>query len=281
MSVQSVNLHQSPFYQAPLSKESQEETPVGIAALFFCAMKVLYQQNCLSVAGNKEHIEELDKRNTLIHERNIEEIKKIHDNEKASTAWSTAMSVFSWMTSFTEILAGAFLIASGNVVSGALLLAGGIIQLTSQVMQITGGWDKVGELLPTEDPQERQAIVYWMQIGIGILSLMLGGAGGVLSGKAAAQEGMSMANQFISYVLMAGIGVCSIGTGINGNTLFQARARAKLNEKELEEIRMRRKDLMEESQVRVERIQEIIAAIGFAIKVLDEQNRATQRILGG
>lgn len=282
-SISSVSTH--PTYQVDKPLEVTPVIPnlnsVGLLNLFFSIMKVLYIQNCLSLAGNKQKVETLDQENTLLNEkRHIEEIK-VGEKEKTSSAWSTAFAVFSWMTSFTQCLAGAFLIASGNVISGALLIAGGVIQLTSQVMQMTGGWDKVAELIPAEDHDEKKAIVTWMQLGIGILSLMLGASGGIVSGKEAIQEGMSMANIVAGGVASIAKGTCEIGQGVSSKEMYSAKSRAEFFKVESEKLRIARKDLMEDTTIRIDRITEIMEGFSFALKIAEEENRANQRVLGG
>ncbi len=154
---------------------------------------------------------EIRKEQTKQREARDEELKKANEAGR----WGTALMLFSWITAATMAITGLALIATGvGVVAGCMLLAGGLIQIGSQILEVTGGWQKIKALLPGDDEAKRQAILSWIQIGIAVFSLILCCAGMVAAGFATFGQNMQKATALMGAIAIIGTGVSTIGQGI-------------------------------------------------------------------
>lgn len=251
-----------------------------IFALFFITAKLFVTDELMKLASEQEELKHVNEEDTKLREERLGELKKELERAATDEKWSIATTVFSWMTSFLQILSGAALILTGaGAVAGALLLTGGILMLTNHLLKETGVWKKIGDLLPGDDPEKKAAIITWMQLGIGILALMISGAGAVLSGTAAIGQASQTANMFVGSVAAGAIGVCSIGQGISGYELNIKRAAIKKCDIAIEQIRAKRQDIQENMDGRLEQIKQVFAGLGDFFRILREQHSSWQAIV--
>ncbi len=147
-----------------------------------------------------------------VKQREDRKIELEKNNEAGK--WGVARLTFTWMASLATLITGITLIATGvGVVAGCLMLIGGLIQIGSQIMELTGGWEKVRALLPGKDEDKKSAMTSWIQIGITILSLILSGAGVIIGGFSMIGENMQKASALMGAIALLGKGVSDIGEG--------------------------------------------------------------------
>jgi hypothetical protein len=214
---------------------------ITIFLLVFKAAALWVRHEQLNLFSQRQRVQAAGEEEEHFHQEKVAAMKDEAFKAQSESRWSTTTSVFSWMTSFLQLFTGIALVLAGNPVAGALMIVAGAIQLTSHVMKEVGGWDKIAELLPGDNPEEKKALITWMQLGIGILTLIVGGAGGVLSGWTVVSTAMQTANLFTGSVALMGMGVCAIGHAVVARQYCRIRARLTELEKQLELVRERRR----------------------------------------
>lgn len=274
------------FSHASYSSESSsdsmkpilESPSVESISLGFMLDKVGIRSEHLSALDYKERLEAIQRENEEVHKLRIEELRKSIEKEKESIRWGTAIKVFSWMASFVSLLGGIIMVATGiGAIAGSLLIVGGVISLGNQLMEETGGWKKVIELLPGDDFEKKQAVVTWIQIGIAVLSLILSGAGVLIGGFSVFGEASTIANLLIGGVAAIGMGITTIGKGVEDYLYYNCLSEAKKYEKRKEELRMAREDLMDSVEETPERLTDYYDSMARLLGFLEEINRSYQR----
>lgn len=255
-----------------------EPPKIGVFALYYILDKMGIYSESTSYYQYKQEVETNEKDRTAAHQQMMSEMQKALDKEKQSARWGVALKVFSWMTSMTSILSGAVMIATGvGAVAGAILLVGGVISITNQIMEMTRGWEKVAEILPGDDMEKKRALVTWMQLGIAVLCLILAGAGVVFGGFGAVQGALSAASNFISGVAMVATGAITIGKGVEDYHYKYRLSDAKKHEINLVRLKHQRHDLIEKMEDSPDRLLNYYESLARNLGFLEEMNRAYQR----
>lgn len=269
----------SSLHERIMSSPVPESPTLDVPSLFmliFSAVQSFIIHNFLQLTSRKEQIQHLDKEESILHQKKIEQYEKEIRKQLSEHRWSTSTILFSWMTSFLEIFTGIALIGSGNPV-GVLLLFGGLLQLTNHIMQYTKGWEKIAELLPGDDPAAKKLTITRMQIGLGLFALILGVAGGVMGGMNAMSQAMQAASVFSSCTALFGMGVSNLGQTIVASDLLSARANVKACEKDLEDLGFRRHDIMEAVEECNRRIGQCFALIASMLHLKKAESTALQK----
>lgn len=215
----------------------------SMLSMLFEANKMVTAITLKRMHDSKIEIDRLEKERTTKREKKLEEWKKQREKSDLSSRCSVALSVFLWISSCLEIFTGLGLIATGNVVGGSLLLAGGLIQLTNLVMMHAGGWDKVAEALPGDNPADKKRVVSWMQIGVGIFAMVLGGGGGALVGKSSLTSGMQTASALSMSGLMFAQAITTIVQYTAQSAVKEAQGNVQQLDTELQILGFRQQDL--------------------------------------
>lgn len=262
--------------EAPRREKPVLEVP-NSSILFLMTSKLFLRSDMQDLASCKEQIKANNLEADDLRQKRREESKKLLEKKKIDEAWSMSVTVTSIMITSLEIFSGLFMLFSGNVVAGTLLVAGGVVQLTNHIMKETKAWEEVAQLLPGDSLEEKQAVVMWMQIGLGILSLMLAGAGGMIGGKAALTEGSQLAKMFTGSVLLAAVGITSLGSGISQKEYKDEQAIVKRTENELAKLESLRKNYTERVETHLDNVQNTLSASHEVLEMDYEIHRA----LGG
>lgn len=207
-----------------------------------------------------------------VKQREDEEIARQKQNEAGK--WGVAIMAFSWITSLVSIITGITLIATGvGVVAGVLMLAGGLIQIGSQIMEITGGWEKVRELLPGNDDEKKSAILSWIQIGITVFCMIMAAAGVVIGGFSLIGQNMQKATAMMSAIALLGKGVCDIGQGMAKSEHQRKLASLKRGEVAMTRKEERRKDILEHQEDLLPILTQIFTALSRVVELNHEFTR--------
>ncbi len=263
-----------------MSKPLLPPPSLGIFALYYILTKMEIYSDGTSNFSYKKEIELIDGETTGTHQKRLDELKEAIKKEQEMTNWGVASKVFSWMASIFAIFGGIMLIASGvGAIAGAMLMVGGMIQLTSQIMELTGGWKKIAELLPGDDTEKKRAVITWMQIGIAVLCLILAGAGAILGGYVHVGEVMGLVPRMMlgGAMNMAG-GVTIIGDTIAKSKYYNQIAEVRKYELQLTRLKHQRKDLSEQMELGVDRLEQLFEDLARALEFEEELFRAEQII---
>ncbi len=208
------------------------------------------------------------------------ELKKALKEAKTNKRWSVATQVMSWFMTFTGIFTGIALIMTGvGAVAGALLVAGGLISLTNQIMQLTGAWRKIAEALPGDDHEKKAATIMWMQIGITVLAFLLSGAGVVFGGGPSAVKGaMALSQMATGGVMLMGVGTTQIGEGITSYLHKSRLAEIRKHMRKLAILKHQREDLQHKVEESVSRIEQLFQDLARTLDFELELFRADQRV---
>ncbi|NGX54794.1 MAG: hypothetical protein KR126chlam2_00413 [Chlamydiae bacterium] len=246
-------------------------------SLMFELEKLELLGESLSFAESKGEIEALDIETTAAHKQMMKEMEEAIKNQKSTKTWGVMASVFSWLGSIATLITGIALIATGvGVIAGSLLIAGSVITISNQIMQMTGGWEKVKKLLPGNNEEEKQAVITWIQIAITILCLILAGAGIVFGGFSQFGEAISSAMQLIGGGAAAAGGITALGMGIHDFLHRDHLGEAKIHESRLASLKHRREDLMETVDDAPERLEHIFDFLARVLGFRDEINASHQ-----
>jgi hypothetical protein len=267
--------------------EKQRKKPIlsppklGIFALYYILTKIGIFSDGQSTYAYKREIELVDLETTEAHKKRLEEIKQALKKEKETERWGIAVKAFSWITTLMGIVAGVVLIATGvGAVAGAMLIAGGVIQLTNQIMELSGGWQKIVALLPGEDLERKKAVVSWMQIAIGVLAIILCGAGVFWGGYSNFGEAMRVGMQVMGGIAAIGYGVTTIGEGASLYAFKNATADSKYYDKELARLKHMRQDLMDNLDMGTDRLEKLFEDLARVLEFEKELFQADQMALG-
>lgn len=209
------------------------------------AENVMSQRNG-DFALASQQLQDLDAKMEANHKAQEEAIKKKRDEEKTSKNWGVALRVFSWVSSFLMIITGGALIASAvSGVGGALMMAGGLISVGSQILDVAGGWRKILDHLPGKNLDEKAAVLSWIQIAILVLSCILSASGVVLAGHQSFSTGSQLASALIGGTAVMGQGACMIGKGRADSAYYEALSDIEKTRARSDEIRFEQQDIME------------------------------------
>lgn len=262
-----------------LKKPVLERPKTGVFALYYILTKIGIISDSSSNYSYKKEIELVDDETSTAHKKRLDEIKEALNKEHSSTRWSTANKIFSWIGSMMGIITGAALIVTGvGAIAGALMIAGGLIQITNQILELTGGWHKIAEILPGNDPEKKRAVITWMQIGISILCLILSGFGVVTAGFTTVSSAMQIASQLFDAIRLVGQGTTSIGKGI---TLFMFKnkmSESRKYDKILADLKHKRTDLMEKVEWGIDRLEQLFKDLAQTLEFEEELFRADQMV---
>jgi|GEM_PF-3477667 len=265
--------------QGKIKKPELTPPKIGVFALYFILTKMGILSDGTSNFSYKKEIECVDAETTETHKKRLDEIKEAIKKEKEAARWGVAVKVFSWIASFFGIIAGIALIATGiGAVAGAMMIAGGVIQIASQVMELSGGWSKVADMLPGEDSEKKRAVISWMQIGIAVLCLILSGVGIVCGGFSNFGEAMQMAMGVLGGIASMGYGATTIGEGVTGFFYKNRMAEIKRFDLRLAQLRHMRKDLMEKVEWGVDRLEQLFEDLARSLEFEEELFQADQLV---
>ncbi len=275
----SISNHHTQTSNSSKRKPMLPAPKIGAFALYYILTKMGIFSDGSSNFAYKKEIEFVDSETSEVHKKRLDDIKLNIDNEKQAARWGIAIKVFSWIASLIAIITGVVLIATGvGAVAGAMLIAGATIQLGSQLMELTGGWKKIADLLPGEDTEKKRAVISWMQIGIAVLCLALSGAGVLWTGMTSFGEAMQTAMSVIGGVATMGMGVCSIGEGITSFFYKDKLGDVKAFDRRLAQLKHMRQDLMEKVELGLDRLEKLFEDLAQALEFEEELFWADQMI---
>ncbi|MEZ5314849.1 MAG: type III secretion system translocon subunit SctE [Chlamydiales bacterium] len=262
-----------------MQKPRLEKPNTGLFALYYILTKIGIFSNNASSFSYKKEIESLDMETTRAHQKRLDEIKEALEKEKSTENWGIAVKIFSWITSLIGIIAGVTMIATGiGAVAGGMIVAGGLIQITNQILTITDGWKKISQILPGNDPDKKRAIISWMQIGIAVLCLILSGVGIAGGGYSHFSEATQTAMALFGGVISMGYGAVTIGEGI---TLFMFKnklSEVKRYDQILAELKHKRQDLIEEGDWNIDRLEQLFKDLAKMLEFEAELFKSNQMI---
>lgn len=265
--------------QACMKKPILERPRTGVFALYYILTKMGIYSDGTSNFSYKKEIEMVNEETTTAHKLRLDGLKLAIEQEQSAAQWGIASKVFSWIGSMVGIIAGIALIETGvGAVAGAMLVAGGLIQITNQILELTGGWKKIAELLPGDDPDKKRAVISWMQIGIAVLCLILSAAGVIWGGYSNLSEAMQTAMAVFGGIAAMGHGVTTIGEGISGFMYKDKMSDVKRYERVLAELKHKRRDLMERVEWGVDRLEQLFEDLAQALEFEIELFRADQMV---
>ncbi|NGX61240.1 MAG: hypothetical protein K940chlam9_00723 [Chlamydiae bacterium] len=253
---------------------------IGVFALYYILTKMGIHSDGTASFSHKKEIEHLDEEMSTAHKERLQEMKKAIDKEASSKRWGVMAKFFSWVGSLVGIIAGAALIATGvGAVAGAMLITAGVIQITNQLLEITGGWNKIAELLPGDDPMKKQAVIAWMQMGISILCIVLSGVGMVWGGFGQIGEATQTAMALIGGFGAMAHGAATIGEGVTNFLFNDKMAQVKQYELRLAQLKHARRDLMEMVEQGTDRLEQLFEDLSRALDFQEELFRADQMVI--
>lgn len=252
---------------------------LGVFALYYILTKMGLTSDSLSSFSCRKELELVDAETTMTHKLRLACMEEAAKKEQSVARWDIATKTYSWMITIIGIVTGGILIATGvGAVAGALLIAGGILQLTNQILEITGGWIKIADLIPEESPEKKRAIISWIQIGIAVLGLILAGLATVWGGYTHLGEAMQNAMYAISGIGYIAYGVTLIGTGIVNFTRYEKRSETMQHKIKLAQLKYERQELMEKLELGLERLEQLFENLTQALDFERELFEADQAV---
>lgn len=212
----------------PKLQEPQQNPLIGVIDAHFRTEKLAQRQTALFSLGAKELqtcVEELDREKT-------EAIEKHAKANETRDTWSVFSTVIRYIGSAaTIVLASTVGITTGP---GALLLAAGGLGLINNILQDTQSWNAIAGWF-TKSQELQLAIAQKIEVGMLLLSLGLGLAGGVLAYQSGALSAAAQGSDYkkISEVL-------GIAAGVMGAT---SRVGIALADKRIADLQARLKEL--------------------------------------
>ncbi len=256
-----------------------EPPRIGVFALYYVLTKLGIISDASSHWESKEDMRLNQEETDALHKKRLDEMRQAIEKEAATKRWGIATKVFSWMTSLMSIITGIALIVTGvGAVAGAMLLTAGVLTLSNQLLEVTGGWQKIAKALPGDDAERKRAIIMWMQIGITVLCLILAGAGVVFGGYALVGEATQNFMACFGGVVMLGHGVGHIGEGISHFLHKEHTAEGRKQSMRLAQLRHKREDLMEKNQHGIERMKQLFEALIKSLEYDADNFRVSQNL---
>jgi|GEM_PF-2421170 len=238
----------------------------------FCVYYILTKLGFFAAAANhhvnQQNIKALDQESTKIRTERIEELRELHAKAKITNRWGLLTKVITWFTSITTILTGVTLCLTGaGAFAGGMLVLAGLISLTNQLLEITGGWQKIAEEIGGDDPEKTRAMIMWMQIGITVLCMVLAGGSAVFAGFDVLKGAMGTIASSFNIAATIGIGTVIICKGMTEKEYWDRMAYVKKHDRQLREIKHRREDLMEISQTAFENTTELMESFHRILEI--------------
>lgn len=253
---------------------------LGIFALYYILTKMGIFSDGISNFAYKKELEALDAEATEVHKKRLEEVNNALKKEKETERWGVMVKMFSWMTSCVGIISGIALVATGvGAFAGAMLIIGGAIQITNQMMEMMGGWQKIAEILPGEDLDKKRAVVSWMQIGIAVLCLVLSGVGVIWGGFSNFSEATQVAMGVFTGIVAMGYGATTIAEGMTAFMFKNRLATVKTFDIQLAKLKHLRQDLMDKVDLGVDRLEKLFEDLSSALEFEEELFQADQMLL--
>jgi hypothetical protein len=263
----------------PLSKPALTPPQVGVFALYYILTKIGIQSDGASSVACKQEIEIVNAETTEVHKKRLEELKEAMRKEQESTRWGVASKVFSWIGSMVSILGGIVLIATGvGAVAGAMLVIGGVIQVSNQIMELSGGWNKVIDLLPGEDREKKAAVVAWMQIGVAVLCVILSGVGVIWGGYANFGEATQLVMGVMGGIATMGSAVTTTGMGVSAFLFKNKLSGVAHSDLRLAELKFLRQDLMDKMDWGINRLEKFFEELSKTLEFEEELFYADQMV---
>ncbi|MFZ0566328.1 MAG: hypothetical protein WAM28_09110 [Chlamydiales bacterium] len=274
----------SPQADEPFQTSKPRLAPpqIGVFALYYILTKIGILSDGASNFSYANEVSYLDRELTATRQKRLEELKAALSQEQSACRWSIAYKVFSWLVSMLGLLTGAAMISSGvGAFGGAMLMAAGIIQMTNQIMEITGTWQKIAAKLPGDDPDRKRAIISWIQIGITVLCLILAGSGLLFGGFNRVQQVMgeiSMNLLLFQAIAQIGQAITSFGVGLTSSKYLDKLAEVRKYDIKLEKLKYNRRDLIERVDWGINRLEQLFEDLARVLGFYTELFRAEQRI---
>lgn len=249
----------------------------GVFALYYILTKIGIASDGASNFSYKQEIELVDSQTTTAHQKRLKEMQEALKKEEENARWATATKVFSWIGSIIGVIGGVLLIATGvGAVAGAMLIVGGLIQLTNEILALTGGWHKIAEMLPGDDPEKKRAVLSWIQIGITVLCLILSAAGAIWGGFSNFGRAIQTAMGLFQAVAATGRGITIIGEGLTSFMYYDKLGNVKKYDVKLAKLKHNRQDLLEKVGWGVDRLEQLFEDLARALEFEVEIFRADQ-----
>lgn len=247
---------------------------MGIVCLYYILTKLNIVSEALSQEGLQQQIKEVDYAMTERKKMRLKDMEKAIFAEKSVKNWGIGTRMTSWLASFAALLGGISLIASGGgALVGGILVALGVINITSEVLEITDGWKKIAEEIGGDDPVKTRAMIMWIQIGIAIISFVLMGTSAIFGGITPLKDACTTASGFFTAVASIGVGVVLIGKALAEKKYYNYMAAIKQHDFYIEQYRHEKENLMTASTEGMENIQSSFEDLARALALYHQDVR--------
>lgn len=271
-----------PIDKVPKSGPKLPPPRLGMITLYYVLTKLGLISDARGLASEKQELDALDESRQALFKERVEEIKKAQKDAQANKRWSVAKQIFYWALAFTGLITGIGLIVSGGaLLAGSLMLAGGLLAVTNQIMMTTGAWEKIIEKLPGENPEKKKAVVFWMQMGITVLALVLAGGATTCAGYAQVGQMVGSLQQMSMAGMASGYSICMLGIAITQSRHKQKLAEIKRREKKLAEVEFIRTDIVDSMRRQAAIHQELMEGLGRWLENQQELFQSSQRAITG
>lgn len=244
---------------------------IGIFALYYILTKqgIIADQTAHSIY--KQEIEITHNEISRTYEKRLTIIRENINKEQAMARWGVLSKFISWLMSFIATVTACILIASGvGAIMGAVILSAGLFSLTNSILEITNGWNKISELLPTKNIALKKKTLGIIKISIGVISLILSIITVIWGGFSQPLRALQSITQAITGILTAGLGICIIGEAISAHNFYYGIANLKETERNLEKLYFKRKDLMEKADWDLNHLEKLFEDISYALDLHKE-----------
>ncbi len=250
---------------------------LSLFSLYFMLDKVRIQSEGADYALSREEIREIDEKLTVTHAERLEKLKKTMEKEKQVEKWDVALKTYALLGSIAGVISGVMLIASGaGAVAGALLIVAGVLSISTQIMELTGGWAQIAGLLPGDDTDAKRGVISWIQIGVAVFSIILALASAIYGGFMIVIKSFQFALSALEAIGIAGKSIATIGHGVTMYQFNYGLANVKEFDIAIEKLRIMRKNLMEIIEDIADRIEKMLEYFGEILTIQKEIFRAEQ-----
>lgn len=244
---------------------------IGIFALYYILTKQGIITDQTAYATYKQEIETTHFEISNTYEKRLKIIRDNIEKEQAMARWGVLSKLISWLISFIASVTACILIASGvGAIMGAVILSAGLFSLTNSILEITGGWSKIADLLPTKNASLKKKALGIIKISIGIISLILSLISIIWGGYSQALRSLQSITQAATGILISGLGICIIGESISAHNFYYGIANLKETERNLEKLYFKRKDLMEKADWDLDHLEKLFEDLSYALDLQKE-----------
>lgn len=223
--------------------------PSALFTLYYLMNKLSLLSENLSAVGLRQLIESHQQEVEAVHERRIEALQKVLTAEKRAQNWKIMTTLFAWTGIVMAIVTGVLLVTTGvGLVAGTLLVAGGILTLTDQALDISHAWDEIASLLPVDDPEQQRSIISWIRLSLLFVSLAVSGASIGMTGFSQVWGISQMGSSLTQAGAVGAAALAALGKGAAHSSYFKALSQLKGLEMELIDLEMdetRHRELLE------------------------------------